>query len=161
MSTLEELIEVNAITRIEVEMGPHEQPMRLLYGTPSFVGWLNEILAGAQPKRRFGEATPVEQIDELFYSFLRGLPLIPMRQFRFIRAETNAVWELKTPDVRIFGWFLKKDCFVCVFGNWVDLVKDHDLYRGYRIAIRRLRRELKIDDNLCVQGVTPSDVLSF
>ena len=161
MPTLEELVEVNAISRIEVEMGVREQPMRLLYGTPSFIDWLTEILAGAQPRNRLGEATPAEQVDELFYDFLRGLPLLPLRQFRFIRAEKNAVWELKTPDIRIFGWFLKKDCFVCVFGNWVDLVKDHDLYRGYRIAIRRLRREFNIGDDLCVQGVAPSDVLSF
>jgi hypothetical protein len=71
-----------------------------------------------------------------------------MRQFRSIRAEMNAVGELKTPDVRIFGWFLKRDCFVAVFGNWTDVVKDHDLYRGYRIAIRRPRRELGIERSL-------------
>ena len=70
------------------------------------------------------------------------------------------MWELKTPDIRVFGWFLKKDCFVAVFGDWADRVKEHDLYRGYRIAIRRLRRELNVDDTLCVQGVSPSDVLS-
>lgn len=161
MSTLEELVEAEAISRIEVEIGLREQPMRLLYGTPGFVGWLREILAGAQPNNRLGEATPAEQIDQLFYHFLTGSPLIHMRQFRFIRAEKSAVWELKTADTRIFGWFLKKDCFVCVFGNWTDTVKDHDLYRGYRIAIRRLRRELGVDDNLCVQGVNPGDVLSL
>jgi hypothetical protein len=47
-----------------------------------------------------------------------------------------------------------------VFGNWTDIIKDHDLYRGYRIAIRRLRRELDIDATLCVRGVAPDDVLS-
>lgn len=161
MPTLDELVRVNAISRIEVEMGVRDQPVRLLYGTPTFINWLNELLAGAKPKNRLGEATPTEQVDQLFYSFLSGLPLIYMRQFRFIRAEKNAVWELKTPDIRIFGWFLKKDCFVCVFGDWADTVKDHDLYRGYRIAIRRLRRELGVDNNLCVQGVNPGDVLSL
>jgi hypothetical protein len=160
MSTIEQLIEANAISRIDVEMG-QEQPVRLLYGTPEFLHWLNDILSGAQPKNRTGQATPAEQIDQLFYSFLNGSPLIHLRQFKFIRAEKNAVWELKTPDTRIFGWFLKKDCFVCVFGNWTDDVKDHDLYRGYRIAIRRLRRQLGVDDSLCVQGVDPGDVLSL
>jgi hypothetical protein len=161
MSTIEELVESNAISRIEVEMGLRDQPMRLLYGTPGFVGWLNQILGGAEPENRLGEATPAEQVDQLFHSFLIGSPLIHDRQFKFIRAEKNAVWELKTPDTRIFGWFLKKDCFACVFGNWTDIVKNHDLYRGYRIAIRRLRRELGADDTLCVHGVDPSDVLSF
>jgi hypothetical protein len=161
MSTIEALIERNAISKIEVVLGFRDQPVRLLYGTPDFIKWLGQLLDGAEPKKRLGETTPAEQVDQLFYSFLSGKSLIYVRQFREIRAEKNAVWELKTPDVRIFGWFLKKDCFVAVFGNWADEVKDHDLYRGYRIAIRRLRRELGVDDSLCVQGVAASDVLSF
>jgi hypothetical protein len=161
MSTIEHLVEASALSRIEIEMGGRDQPMRLLYGTPGFIAWLDELLKGAEPKKRLGEATPAEQVDQLFHAFLSGMPLIYMRQFRMIRAEKNAVWELKTPDTRIFGWFMKKDCFVGVFGNWTDEVKDHDLYRGYRIAIRRLRRELGIDDSLCVQGLTPGDVLSL
>lgn len=161
MTTIEELVEANVISRIQVEMHPRDQEMRLLYGTPDFIDWLGGLAKGAQPKRRLGEATVAEQVDDLFNTFLSGHPLVYMKQFRSIRAEKNAVWELKTPDVRIFGWFLKKDCFVAVFGNWTDVIKDHDLYRGYRIAIRRLRRELGVDENLCVQGVTPGDVLSL
>lgn len=161
MSTIEELVSSGAISRIEAELNSRDQPMRLLYGTPGFIGWLTEILQGAEPPNRLGEATPGEQIDQLFHTYLIGQPLTYTKQFRFIRAEKNAVWELKTTDVRIFGWFLKKDCFVGVFGDWAYRVKDHDLYRGYRIAIRRLRRELHVDDTLCVAGVSPNDVLSF
>ena len=161
MTTIEELVEAKAISRIQVEMHPRDQEMRLLYGTPDFIDWLGELAKGAEPQRRLGEATAAEQIDDLFNTFLSGLPLVYMKQFRSVRAEKNAVWELKTPDVRIFGWFLKKDCFVAVFGNWADVVKDHDLYRGYRIAIRRLRRELGVNESLCVQGETPGDVLSL
>ena len=161
MSTIEELVAAGEILPIEVEMSAGDQPMRLLYGTPGFICWLDEIVNSAAPKSRLGEATPAEQIDDLFHAFLVGSSLVHTRQFRAIRAEKNAVWELKTPDIRIFGWFLKKDCFVGVFGNWADQVKDHDLYRGYRIAIRRLRRELGVDDSLCVQGVTPGDVVSL
>ena len=161
MTTIEELVEANAISRIQVEMHPRDHEMRLLYGTPDFIDWLGGLTKGAEPQRRLGEATAAEQVDDLFNTFLSGLPLVYMRPFRSVRAEKNAVWELKTPDVRIFGWFLQKDCFVAVFGNWTDVVKDHDLYRGYRIAIRRLRRELGVDESLCVQGVMPGDVLSL
>lgn len=161
MTTIEELVARKAISRIQLEMHSRDQEMRLLYGTPDFIDWLGVLAKGAQPKRRLGEATAAEQVDDLFNTFLSGQPLVYMKQFRSIRAEKNAVWELKTPDVRIFGWFLKKDCFVAVFGNWTDVIKDHDLYRGYRIAIRRLRRELGVDESLCVQGVTPGDVLSL
>lgn len=160
MPILSDLVSNGAIVRIDVELAPHEQAMRLLYGTPQFVAWLQDIMAGASPPRPLGHLPAAEQIDDLFYSYLSGAPLIFNRQFRAIRAEANAVWELKTPDVRIFGWFLAKDCFVAVFGNWADIIKDHDLYRGYRIAIRRLRRELGADATLCVKGDAPDDVLS-
>jgi hypothetical protein len=161
MSTIDRLVETSALLRIDVAMGTRDQHMRLLYGTRSFTAWLDELLKGAEPKNRLGDATPAEQIDELFHAYLTGMPLVFVRQFRTIRAEKGAVWEFKTPDIRIFGWFMKKDCFVGVFGNWADEVKDHDLYRGYRIQIRRLRRDLGIDDTLCVQGVAPGDVISL
>ena len=117
MTTIEELVEANVISRIQVDMHPRDQELRLLYGTPDFIVWLGELAKGSGPERRLGEATAAEQVDDLFNTFLSGQPLVYMKQFRSIRAEKNAVWELKTPDVRIFGWFLKKDCFVGVFGN--------------------------------------------
>jgi hypothetical protein len=160
MPTITDLLASGAIIKIDVELAPRDQPLRLLYGTPQFVDWLRQILAGVEPPRQLGQTSPAEQIDDLFHSFLSGEPLIFTRQFRVVRAEDNAVWELKTPDIRIFGWFMARDCFVAVFGNWADTIKDHDLYRGYRIAIRRLRRELGIDATLCVKGVDPDDVLS-
>jgi len=160
MPTITDLVDSGAIVRIDVELAPRDQPLRLLYGTPQFIEWLQGLLRGDEPSQRLGQTSPAEQVDDLFHSFLSGEPLIFTRQFRVVRAEENAVWELKTPDIRIFGWFMAKDCFVAVFGNWADTVKDHDLYRGYRIAIRRLRRELGIDATLCVRGVEPDDVLS-
>jgi hypothetical protein len=160
MSTIEDLVAAGAISRIEVELSGRQQAQRLLYGTPDFIEWLRKLAHGTEPESRLGQATAAEQVDQLFNLFLSGGPLIHSRQFRYIRAEENAVWELKTPDTRIFGWFMKCDCYVCVFGDWADRVKDHDLYRGYRIAIRRLRRQLNIDNTLCVRGVDPGDVLS-
>jgi hypothetical protein len=161
MPTISDLVDSGVIVRIEVDLAPRDQPLRLLYGTPQFVAWLRDVLDGTQPARRLGHTSITEQVDDLFYSFLSGQQLIFTKQFRVVRAEENAVWELKTPDVRIFGWFMAKDCFVAVFGNWADTIKDHDLYRGYRIAIRRLRRELGIDGTLRVKGAAPDDVLSF
>jgi hypothetical protein len=160
MPTIADLVDSGAIVKIDVELAPRDQPLRLLYGTPQFIEWLQGLLRGDEPSQRLGQTSPAEQIDDLFHSFLSGEPLIFTRQFRVVRAEENAVWELKTPDIRIFGWFMARDCFVAVFGNWADTIKDHDLYRGYRIAIRRLRRELGVDANLCVRGVEPDDVLS-
>jgi hypothetical protein len=161
IATVAHLVETGAIIKIDVDLGPQEQPMRLLYGTPDFIRWLERLLLpGADTAVRLGEATIAEQVDNLFHTFVSGRPLIPVRQFRVVREEKRPVWELKTPDLRIFGWFMQKDCFVGVFGDRADKVKDHNLYRGYRIAIRRLRRELGVDVTLCVEGNAASEVLS-
>jgi hypothetical protein len=159
--TIEDLLRQGAIRRIEVDLGAGAQPARLLYGTPNFIEWLENLLGGAEPEQRLGEATPAEQVDALFYAYISGRPLVYVRQFRMIRVEQSAVWELKTPDVRIFGWFLRKDCFVAVFGDWTDHVKDHNLYKGYRTSVRRIRRELGIGATLCVTGSSPDDVISM
>jgi hypothetical protein len=159
--TLATLIEAGEISSIEVELGAREQRTRLLYGTPGFVNWLKERLRSDEPSPLFADLTPNEQLDLLFYDFLSGKPLVYTKQFRVIKFENNAVWELKTPDLRIFGWFAMKDCFIAVFGDWAWRIKEHALYRGYRIEVKRFRRRIGAEDGLCVRGVTPGDVISL
>jgi hypothetical protein len=160
MATFDSLQASGAIAKVEIELGGRQLPKRMLFATPGFLNWLEERVAESQASPLGADLTPVEQLDYLFFAFVSGRPLVYSRQFRTIRPERNAVWELKTVDLRIFGWFLKRDCFVAVFGDWADHVKDHDLYRGYRLEIRRLRRELGVNDDLCVEGVDPDDVIS-
>lgn len=160
MGSIAELIDRGAVVPITIELGIDEQPMRFLCGTPNFIAWLQDRLVAHEKSATSDNLSPAEQLDQLFYTFVSGHPLVHPRQYRFIRAESHAVWELKTPDLRIFGWFLARDCFVAVFGDWADRVKDFDLYRGYRLEVRRLRREMGIDESLCVKGTDPRDVLS-
>ena len=68
MPTIAELVDSGAILKIEVELSPRDQPLRLLYGTPQFIEWLREILEGAQPSQLLGNTSPAEQIDDLFHS---------------------------------------------------------------------------------------------
>jgi hypothetical protein len=159
--TLATLIQAGEISSIEVELDAREQPTRLLYGTPGFVSWLKERLRSNEASPLLADLNPREQLDLLFYQFLSGRPLVHTRQFRVIKFENNAVWELKTPDLRIFGWFAMKDCFIAVFGDWAERIKEHGLYRGYRIEVKRFRRRIGAEDGLCVKGVTPDDVVSL
>jgi hypothetical protein len=161
MLTLAKLLEEREIMRIEVALDERELPSRLLYGTPNFIAWLDERLKNSEPSPLGAELVPAEQLDLLFYEFTSGAPLAPMRHLRVVRHERFPVWELKTPDLRVFGWFAQKDCFIAAFGDWADRIKDHGLYRGYRLEVRRLRRRLGAEPDLCVEGDTPGDVLSL
>ncbi len=158
--SLADLAERELIVPIDVPLSAQEQPLRLLYGIPDFIRWLDDRIRLAEPSPLLADMTPAEQLDDLFYLFVSGQPLVYSRQFRYIKAEKHAVWELKTPDFRIFGWFPMKDCFICAFGDWTDKIKDHDLYRGYRLQTRRVRREIGIDESACVEGLEANDVLS-
>ena len=70
MPTITDLVDNGAIVKIDVELAPHDQPLRLLYGTPQFIAWLQEILGGARPALLLGHSSPAEQIDDLFHTFL-------------------------------------------------------------------------------------------
>src|SRR5258708_36537371 len=130
MPTIADLVDSGAIVKIDVDLAPRDQPLRLLYGTPQFIAWLRDVLDGAQPSRQLGHTSITEQIDDLFYSFLSGEQLIFTKQFRVVRAEENAVWELKTPDIRVFGWFMARECVFAGFEHCPDTVKEHGLDRS-------------------------------
>jgi len=161
MASLEDLVENGSIVRIEIGLPARELPERLLFGTPDFVQWLEKRAAQREPSASAADLTPAEQIYGLFYRYVAGKPLIISRQFRALTQIKNSVWELKTPDIRIFGWFPAKDVFIAVFGDWADRVKEYDLYRGYRLEVGRIRRELVGEKELCIWGTNPDDVLSL
>ncbi|WP_264052700.1 hypothetical protein [Rhodopseudomonas palustris] len=56
--TIEDLLRQGAIRRIEVDLGAGAQPARLLYGTPNFIEWLENLL-GAQSRSRGSAKQPL------------------------------------------------------------------------------------------------------
>ena len=68
--------------------------------------------------------------------------------------------ELRTPDLRIFGWFALKDHFVGVVANDATYVKEHDLYQGYIGEVVRFRDGLQLDDPKFIPGEEAKDVVS-
>lgn len=161
MATIPKLIECNALVRIEVELEGRELPWRHLVGTPRFIKWLADVLPELQSSSIGCEITPLEQIDALFAEFITGRPLNHGRQFSCLRPADRAVWELKTVDIRVFGWFAHRDCYVAVRGDHADRVKDHDLYAGYRDEVVRLRDQLDLDEPKYAPGDSADDVVSI
>jgi hypothetical protein len=158
--TISELVERAWIVPIEIELGRGEQPLRRMFCTPQFIAWLADRAEAREPSPLRADLTPSEQLDFLIYSFLSGRTLIYGEHLKLIKAERHGVWEMKTPDLRIFGWFLERNAYVAVYGDWADRIKDFGLYRGYSIGVRRIRREMAADE-LCVRGVSPDDVISI
>lgn len=167
MTTLQSLTDAGSIIKIDLGSDNGASNWRILYGTPKFIDWLNQRIESDEPSPRGLDLSLSEQLDALFYAYLSGQTLVHSQQFKLLAPNENNVWELKTGDLRIFGWFLQKDCFLCVFGELADKVKGRgewaafgSLYPGFRNEVVRIRAEMGCTAVLCVQGSNPNDVIS-
>ncbi|RUW98318.1 MAG: hypothetical protein EOS71_00400 [Mesorhizobium sp.] len=141
-------------------MAPREFPDRSIYGFPGFYDWLGGPLLRATAFDPINIA-PRHQAAALFRDFISGKPLNVGRTFKRMRPKEADVFELVTPDVRIFGWFPKKNVFVAVAGDLMENTHGHDLYPGYRDMVVHERNNLDLDEPKWLQGVGEDDVVSF
>src|SRR4051794_35413181 len=105
MATLATLEARGALVKIDVPLGSHEMPERLFYARPRvFTRWLDTVLP-AEPADRGGRQSPAEQMDDLLHRFITGGTLLYWNEFHEMKPIDLGVWELKTVDLRVFGWF--------------------------------------------------------
>ena len=161
MATLSTIVDNGDLIRIEIELDGDDQLWRLLYATPDFIEWLDQVLPRLKTNILGLDFSPMEQVDSIFESFACGRSLNSDRRFKKLRRTPDGfVWELKTPDIRIFGWFLAKDQFVCTFG----VEKDHlELTNGYGRYIAQtmfIREQVDLDPPKHIEGSEYNDVLS-
>ena len=81
-------------------------------------------------------------------------------RFKPLNHLSEGVWELKTADVRIFGWFAVKDCFIGTDGDLKRNIIDRNLYRPYAEQAARFRSLLDLDEPKFVTGEDPRNVVS-
>jgi hypothetical protein len=159
MATLATLAGQGALVKIDVPLDGHEHPMRLLYCRPAFTTWLEGELPH-KPVDRGGRQPPDEQVDDLIHRFVTGEPLADGQDLHPLTPVVDCVWELKTIDVRIFGWFPARDVFVAVNGGMAKRIKDLRMYPGYRDEVRMFRDRLDLDEPKHLQGSRVTHVLS-
>lgn len=164
MATLHTLISAGVVVPIEIELDG-QLPWRQLYGYPTagppniILRWLHETLP-TMISQVGTEDTPEEQVYGLLELFAAGDDLTPETMYRLLHPHEDGVWELKTIDVRIFGWFVAKDCFIAVFAGDATHIHNHGLHHGYINEVIRLRNELDLDSPKFVPG-GPENVLSL
>ena len=159
MATLIDLEASGALHRLDVAMEPDDQTWRYISVSPRLRTWIAVDLPNLVPQWE-SEQSPLEQLDELAWAFVSGQPLVYLKQFKPLRHISNGIWELKTPDLRVFGWFNAKDCFIGVVANQTSQIKRHRLYAGHCGEVTRFRDELKLDDPKFILGDDPHAVVS-
>lgn len=159
MATIEELLARESLHKLDAELSWREQEERVILLFPQAVKWLLESLPNAESSWNL-EVQPDQQLDALARAFCAGRELVFEKQVKPLRHIRHGIWELKTADLRLFGWFHRRDWFICTAVNTAANVKQSGLYDGYRDEAVRLRDELDLDCPKFIPGVDPDGVLS-
>ncbi len=160
MATLLELCESGLLIKID-PLEDDEQPWRTLYATPEFVEWLDAVLPVMDHNELYSSLLPIEQVFAVFHEFVSGDEFSTDRRFKKLNFNPEQyVWEIKTDDVRIFGWVPQKDAFVCCYGDSADQIKLLDLYSRYVAQTSYVRHEIDLDEPKCCQSKEYGDVIS-
>jgi hypothetical protein len=159
MATPIELDRKDALFKLEV-LEPAVQEFRQFYASPDLHNWLEGVLPTLASGLNL-ELSPLEQFVDLAETFCAGERLMYGLQFKPLTHITGGIWEFKTQDVRIFGWFHKKDCFIGAVADDATRIKKHDLYRGYaNVTTKRFLEALDLDEPKFLPGDDPHAVVS-
>lgn len=159
MATLLELSIRGDLIRYDPGLGENQLENRCIYVFPRVLAWIENRLPNIESDIE-NEHSPEEQLDDFLAAFCRGDALAFGRQFHSLIPIGDSVWELKTPDVRLFGWFAACDCFVATDGAAAGLVKRLRMYAGYRDQAIRLRNQLELNEPKNLHGDAPDGIVS-
>ncbi|MGA3303121.1 MAG: hypothetical protein ABSC72_07505 [Methylovirgula sp.] len=159
MATIIELSSCGKLLKLDASLDSPDQELRRIYASPVLASWMQNELSTLESTWNV-ELTPAQQVDALAEIFCSGKPLTFDHQFKPLHPIRQGVWELKTADVRIFGWFPMQDCFVGWRGDLKDTIKDHGLYGGYVSETVRFREKLDLNEPKFLPGEDPHVVVS-
>jgi hypothetical protein len=156
MATLHSLVAAGTLVSITVPLDSGELPERSIYGFPSFQHWLVNELPNLEPGRLKASESPQEQLDSMMYRWIAGKRIIYDRMFKDLMPMQDEVWEMKTVDIRVFGWIYRPLVFIAVFGDYTDRYKGKTSKASYETArqkVKESRDSLDIDEPKFTPGV--------
>jgi hypothetical protein len=160
MATLVELTRSGALSRLNPVLDADQQEFRAFYAGARLERWILEILPTLEGTSAWSEISPIEQVDDFLALYASGETLTYGWTFKPLVHLGDGVWEMKTADVRIFGWFAEFDCFVGVVADSTERTKRHNLYHGYAGVVVRFRDSLDLDQPKFIAGDDPHAVVS-
>jgi len=148
-----------ALYRLDPGLDDGTQEFRCIVCSPRLKAWIEQDLPALGSALGL-QLSPLEQFFAFVQTFCSDEPLTYGEQFKPLYCRGRGVWELRTPDLRVFGWFPLKDHFVGVVGNDATYIKQHNLYEGYIGEVVRFRDALDLDEPKFIPGEEAKDVVS-
>jgi hypothetical protein len=150
MATLATLSEPDGpLTAIRVPLKRGVQPLRCFYACPEFMGTLTGDFRGWTTGRLKAELSPQEQFDIILKKWIGGERMIYQRMIQDLRPLKDEVWEIKTIDLRIFGWIYRPCIFIAVlleYADWYKTPTKRCTYDDARKRVLAQRERLDIDE---------------
>lgn len=168
MATIIQLAETGGLEKLDVALGPRELEQRCIYFLPQAANGLSDRLMAMVSEWNL-EMEPAAQFDDLTHNFVTGGELNFPRQFNVLHHRRDGIWELKSADLRLFGWFADVDVFICSDVASATDVKEGplgaansggSLYAGYCEQAHYRRGQLDLNEPKYIPGERPTDVVS-
>jgi hypothetical protein len=158
MATLDHLVADGKLKKFDPDLEHDEFPERHVYMAPEADTWVDGTLRLA-PHGRSLRLSPYGQVEQLLFDFVIGRPLVYDAQRKKLNPVGLHVWELKTLDVRLIGWFPRKRHFIVVCGRLKTELLKASLYAPCINLVTLFRNTLDLDPPKTITGVRHDDVL--
>jgi hypothetical protein len=158
MATLEDLVAMGHLLPHRADLDNGELPDRAVYFDPAFDSGFGAKLP-LLSRLHGRKLTPHEQAEQLLYDFVIGRPMAYSVDYRKLDPLSAHAWELKTPDVRLFGWFPRRANLVIVSGELKDNLPTFKAYSPFIQEVIAFRGGLDLDEPKSVTGVTHDEIL--
>jgi hypothetical protein len=155
MTTFDKLVEANVLVRVIFRLPRGQFHERKIYASPECLQWMRNEVPKMVTGRVASDFTPKEQLVERLRQWMSGDPMAYGRMFRDMEPKSDGVWELKTADLRIFGWMYRTREFIAVRGGYTDDYKEPSKTKNYadeRNEVVRARNALPLDGKKYMEG---------
>jgi hypothetical protein len=155
MATFPKLLEQRALIRVTIPLPRGQFHERKFYAFPECVEWMRNAVPQMATGRIASAFTPKEQLIERLRQWMSGDPMAYGRVFHDMEPKSDEVWEIKTADLRLFGWMYRRREFIAVCGGYTDHYKEPTKIKNYaddRRAVVLARNALPLDGEKYTKG---------
>lgn len=144
------------LTHVTVALGRHRMPERTFYGCLEFMDGLTKEVPTWKTGRLKAAQPPADQMDDILRKWISGDEIKYGPMFKDLMPGRDEVWELKTADLRIFGWVYRPKVFVAALVGYADWYKPPNPTKSYNDAREKVltaRDALDLDPPKFATGV--------
>lgn len=153
MSTLEECLRSRRLIPLLGWLENWETAQRCLYVHPRAIEWMKHELPRLKTDNYWqGSPSPSVQAKVWIHDFVAGKPPIEPLPHE-MRPQAAGIWEMRTFDLRFFGWFPQSGTFIISSVQSKINCFNKALYDGYRKQAVTDRTQLNLFGGKFAEGL--------